>query len=85
LLCHRVELVEQAAKTLSELPEETLRPAENRIFRMQSRLAAPRAFSMETFKQLNDQIHQLRVETIGAEAAANQTPEDGKRSPVELF
>jgi hypothetical protein len=34
---------------------------------------------------LDQKIYQLRVETLGAEAAASRSIDDGKRSPVETF
>jgi hypothetical protein len=33
----------------------------------------------------NDEIWDLRVAVLGEERAAIRTPEDGKRSPVEMF
>jgi beta-N-acetylhexosaminidase len=34
---------------------------------------------------VDGEIWDLRVATLGAERAAERSPEDGKRSPVELY
>ena len=40
---------------------------------------------MDRFKQINQEIWNLRVAVLGEELAANKSIEDGKRSPVELY
>ena len=35
--------------------------------------------------EIDRRIYQLRVDTLGAEAAALRSVDDGKRSPVETF
>ena len=37
------------------------------------------------FRRRDHEVWQLRVDTLGAEAAAKRSPEDGKRSPVEVY
>jgi len=53
--------------------------------RCKSRLAPPTPFSLEAFQAVDAEIRDLRVATLGQEAAAQRSPEDGKRSPVELY
>jgi beta-N-acetylhexosaminidase len=45
----------------------------------------PDRFDLERFAAINRDIWQLRVDTLGEEAAKNLSVEDGKRSPVELY
>jgi beta-N-acetylhexosaminidase len=43
------------------------------------------SFSVEKHAAIDAQITQLRIDTLGAEAAAQRSADDGKRSPVETF
>ncbi|MBL9133078.1 MAG: glycosyl hydrolase, partial [Verrucomicrobiaceae bacterium] len=49
------------------------------------RLIRPDKFDLDRFAAINRDIWQLRVDTLGEEAAKNLSVEDGKRSPVELY
>jgi beta-N-acetylhexosaminidase len=49
------------------------------------RLVKPGKFDLDQFASINRDIWQLRVDTLGEEAAKNLSVEDGKRSPVELY
>jgi beta-N-acetylhexosaminidase len=40
---------------------------------------------VEAHRLLDEEVWQLRVATLGEEIAAARSPEDGKRSPVELY
>ena len=56
-----------------------------RLEKTKKRLAAPDKFSLDRFATINEEIWQLRVDTLGAEGASKLSVEDGKRSPVELY
>lgn len=49
------------------------------------RLVKPDAFSRDRFAAINKEIWDLRVATLGEDAARQLSVEDGKRSPVELY
>ncbi len=85
MICHRIEMVEQAHVHLAALPHEVLDLALSRIERAKKRLVRPDAWSLDKFLAINDDIQSLRVATLGEERAANLSVEDGKRSPVELY
>jgi len=85
MICHRVESAAQARKVLEALPESAVAPAMGRMEKFKRRLEPPTDFSEEKFRAVDDEIQKLRIATLGAEAAAEQSPEDGKRSPVELY
>jgi beta-N-acetylhexosaminidase len=85
MICHRIELVEQAHRHLADLPHEVLDTALARIERAKHKLVCPDKWSHERFLAINAEIQELRVATLGAERAANLSVEDGKRSPVELY
>ena len=85
LLCHRPELVPEAAKALKAISPARAAEAEKQIARMRERLDPPLPFSIEAHAAIDRKIYQLRVDTLGAEAAAERSADDGKRSPVETF
>ena len=85
LLCHRPELIPEAAKALAKIPAARAAEAEKYIVHLREKLDPPLPFSLEAHAALDRKIYQLRVDTIGEEAAAVRSVEDGKRSPVETF
>jgi len=85
MICHRVEMVEEAREYLKDLPEPLLDDALRRVERAKKKMQAPRKWSEASFAALNQQIWELRVATLGAERAGDLSVEDGKRSPVELY
>lgn len=85
MICHRTELAEQALKHLATFPQEQLERALRNIARFKKRMSPPTDFSLQAFQALDQEVWQLRVDTLGAERAAEKSPEDGKRSPVEIY
>ena len=85
LLCHRPELIPEAAKALQAIAPSRAAEAEKQIAHLREKLDPPHAFSVEAHAVLDKKIYQLRVDTLGAEAAADRSVDDGKRSPVETF
>ena len=85
MICHRVELVEAAAKVIETLPDPVLHDALVRIEAAKKKMKAPYEWSMEKFREIDSQIWDLRVATLGEERAKILSVEDGKRSPVETY
>lgn len=85
MICHRIEMVEQAHTHLAGLPDQVLRDAWERVRRAKGNMKKPEKWSLERFQQINDDIQKLRVAVLGEEAASVLSVEDGKRSPVELY
>lgn len=85
MICHRLEMVEQAYEHLKGVPDLALTLALERMERTKKKLSSPRTWSMDDFIRINEQIQELRVAVLGEEGAANLSVEDGKRSPVELY
>lgn len=85
MICHRIEMAAEALDVISALPAGELAPALSRVAAFKSRMAPPDLFSVEAHKKLDDEVWNLRVATLGEEPAAHRSPEDGKRSPVELY
>jgi beta-N-acetylhexosaminidase len=85
MICHRLDMVEEAKTHLAALPGHTLETALRRVADAKARLCPPARFDLDEFEAVNRGIWELRVATLGEERAAVRSPEDGKRSPVELY
>lgn len=84
MICHRVEMALTAKSAIEPLGDR-LAPALESVARCKSRLPAPAPFSVEAFQKIDAEIRDLRIATLGEEQADTRSPEDGKRSPVELY
>ncbi|MEZ5327046.1 MAG: glycoside hydrolase family 3 N-terminal domain-containing protein [Verrucomicrobiales bacterium] len=85
MICHRIEMVEEARQHLEKVPTLNIQLALERIERAKKKMVRPHRFSLEKFQEINDSIWNLRVATLGEERAKQLSVEDGKRSPVELY
>jgi beta-N-acetylhexosaminidase len=85
MICHRIHLIEEASAALQKMERTVLDHALAGVDRFKHKMAAPKPFSEERFRTLDREVWQLRVATLGPEAAAQRSPEDGKRSPVETY
>ncbi len=88
MICHsvRVEQLEEARRFAENVPSGDLERALAAVAVAKARLSPPEpVFSEETFREVDAQVWDLRVEVMGEEAAGHRAPEDGKRSPVEIY
>jgi beta-N-acetylhexosaminidase len=85
MICHRVQLIDEARTALETVDRAALDRALAGVDRFKRKMAAPNPFSEERFRSLDQEVWELRVATLGAEAAALRSPDDGKRSPVEMY
>jgi beta-N-acetylhexosaminidase len=82
MICHRIEMAAAAKKAIGTMGRKLDEPLEA-MARFKSRLAPPTPFSREAFQAVDAEIYDLRVAVLGPELAAQRSPHDGKRSPVE--
>ncbi len=85
MICHRIPEIEQAHRILGNLPRDQIERSLAGVARFKKNLAPPHEFSEAGFRKIDNEIWDLRVATLGPERAAQRTPEDGKRSPVEMY
>ncbi len=85
MICHRVPAIEEALACIEKLPPDELGRAFENISQFKAQLPVPDEFSESAFARLNEEIWNLRVAVLGPERAAERSPEDGKRSPVETY
>jgi beta-N-acetylhexosaminidase len=85
MICHRLEAAEEALHVLESMPASELDPALESIGCFKARMAPPTPFSGDEHSRLDEEVWELRVATLGEEFALTRSPEDGKRSPVEIY
>lgn len=85
MICHRVEVVEQALGFLQNVPRADLDRALASVAACKAKLSPPELWDEAEFQRRDAEVWDLRVATLGAECAAQRSPEDGKRSPVEIY
>jgi beta-N-acetylhexosaminidase len=85
MICHRVPSISEAHRTLQQLPAEQTIRALASVARFKENLARPDEFSEAAFRKIDNEIWDLRVAVLGEELARQRSPEDGKRSPVEMY
>jgi beta-N-acetylhexosaminidase len=85
MICHRVEVSEVAFAALGELDRGHLDRALASVAKFKTGMAPPEPFSESAFQNLDRQVWDLRVATLGPEQAAQRSADDSKRSPVEIY
>jgi beta-N-acetylhexosaminidase len=85
MICHRVAEIEKVHSVLQTLPREHLDRALASVARTKTKLTPPDEFFESRFAEIDREVWDLRVAVLGEEEAAKRSPEDGKRSPVELY
>jgi beta-N-acetylhexosaminidase len=85
MICHRVAMAEEAVTILGQLARPMIDRALAAVAGFKRGLVSPAPFSETRFHELDQQVWNLRVATLGQEKAAQRSPEDGKRSPVEVY
>ena len=85
MICHRVNVVEEALGHLGKVPRADLDRALASVAAFKQKLARPDTFSEEEFRRRDARVMELRVDVLGKERAGQRSPEDGKRSPVEIY
>lgn len=85
MICHRLEAAEDALKTLESMKAAELDPALENLHHFNQHLAPPEDFSVAAHEALDQEVRQLRIDTLGEQAADEQSPENAARSPVEDY
>ena len=85
MICHRIPEIEQVDRILGTLPRGQIDRAQESVARFKKKLAPPHEFSEAAFRKIDNEIWNLRVAVLGEERAKQRSPEDAKRSPVEMY
>lgn len=85
MICHRIESMEEARRCLEEVPRAELDRALAAVAAFKKDLVPADPWDEAEFRRRDGEVWDLRVATLGPERAAQRSPEDGKRSPVEVY
>ena len=85
MICHRVNAIGEAREALAQCPRQALERALQNVDAFKDRMMPPHEFSEPAFAKLDAEVWNLRVAVLGEKEAAERSPEDGKRSPVETY
>ncbi len=85
MICHRIPEIEQVHRILGTLPRDQIDRAQESVARFKKKLTPPHEFSEAAFRKIDNEIWDLRVAVLGKERAKQRSPEDAKRSPVEMY
>ena len=85
MICHRVAEIDNVHSILGHLPPAQIERALQSVAQTKANLRAPDDFSEAKFREIDAEIWDLRVAVLGEDEAARRSPEDGKRSPVEIY
>jgi beta-N-acetylhexosaminidase len=85
MICHRVTVVGEAFTHLNAVPRKDVDRALENVARFKTGLVAPDRWNEAEFQRRDQEVRQLRVDTLGEAAADEQSAETGKRSPVEIY
>jgi beta-N-acetylhexosaminidase len=85
MICHRVAEIAKVHSILGTLPRTQIDRALESVGQTKKNLTPPDAFSETRFQEIDREIWDLRVAVLGEGEAAKRSPEDGKRSPVEMY
>jgi beta-N-acetylhexosaminidase len=85
MICHRIDKAEEALGVIEKLPRKQVTRALESVAAFKTKLLPPTKFSEAAFRKLDDAIWKLRVAALGEERAAQRSPENAARSPVERY
>ncbi len=85
MICHRVDAIGEARKALTQVSSSDIDRALQHVAQFKDRMSRPHEFSVPVFRRINEEIWDLRVAVLGETGAAERSPENGKRSPVETY
>jgi beta-N-acetylhexosaminidase len=85
MICHRVNVVEEAFGHLDGVPTADLDRALANVAKYKAKQAPAEPWSEAEFVRRDLEVRDLRAAVLGDEAAEQRSPEDGKRSPVEIY
>jgi beta-N-acetylhexosaminidase len=85
MICHRIPEIETVYQILGTLPRDQVDRALSNVARFKTTLTAPDQFSETAFRNIDNEIRELRAAVLGEEHEAQTESQSIQRSPVELF
>jgi beta-N-acetylhexosaminidase len=85
MICHRIPEIETVHQILETLPSDQIERAQQQVSRFKKELSPPHKFSETAFRDINNEIRDLRITVVGQEDTAQPIIPERKVSPVERF
>ena len=85
MICHRIPEIETVCGILGELPSDQVNRAVGNVARFKEKLTSPDKFSESAFRNIDNEIWDLRVSVLGEKRAGQSESQSIQRSPVEMF
>jgi beta-N-acetylhexosaminidase len=85
MLCHRVPEIETVQRILGTLPSDQIERAQQNIRDFKKTLSPPTKFSEAAFREINEEIRDLRLAVLGGEDSVQPGSLERQVSPVERF
>ncbi|MGJ8654953.1 MAG: beta-N-acetylhexosaminidase [Akkermansiaceae bacterium] len=86
MICHNTDSAEIAVQAIKNVPNHILDDSLHRIEKLKKRIKPPTAFSRKLWDKYDQEVMQLRIDTLGEEAAKNQETQSGENySPVQDY
>ena len=86
MICHQTDSAEVALKALEEISTYRIDDSLKRIKKLKKRIAKPVAFQRERWDHYDEEVMQLRIDTLGEAAAkSNDNQSNDAYSPVQDY
>ena len=85
MICHRIPEIENVQRILATLPQDQIDRALRNVAQFKERLTPAGKFSEVAFREIDDEIRDLRVAVLGEEHVRQTASQSVQRSPVEMF
>jgi beta-N-acetylhexosaminidase len=85
MICHRIPEIETVRGILSKLPSDQIDAALDNVARFKTKLTPPDRFSEVAFRNIDNEIRNLRLSVLGEERAGETASKSVQRSPVEMY
>lgn len=86
MICHQTDSAEIALKALQEISAFRIEDSLKRIKKLKKRIAKPTAFQRKRWDHFDEEVMQLRIDTLGEAVAKNSDDQSGEAySPVQDY
>jgi beta-N-acetylhexosaminidase len=85
MICHRIPEIETVCEILGRVPTNQVDRALSNVASFKKKLSPPDRFSEAAFRNVDNEVGELRLSVTGGQRSAQVAPKTIQRSPVEMF
>ena len=85
MICHRIPEIETVCGILGNIPTNHVDRALGNVASFKKKLSPPDRFSEAAFRNIDDELGELRLSVTGGQRSAQVATKTVQRSPVEMF